>query len=400
MLKGKRILLGVTGSIAAYKTPELVRQLVKKGAEVKVIATFQALNFVSPLVLATVSKNEVLTNLFDENNNWENHVALGLWADLFLIAPVSANTLAKLANGICDNMLVTTYLSTRCKVVLAPAMDVDMYHHPATQSNIARLKSFGNLFVGPASGELASGLIGDGRMEEPQLIIEFLENYFSKSLSLQGKNIVVSAGPTRESIDPVRFISNHSTGKMGVALADEIFERGANVTLILGKGADVIPTKNYNIVLVDSAAEMLDACNKYFSSCEIFIMSAAVADYTPIYISKSKIKKKTDEFVIELKPTVDILAGLGKVKKEGQLLVGFALETDNELTHAQEKLKRKNLDLIILNSLNDKGAGFATDTNQITIINKDNSFQSFPLKSKAVVAIDIIDYIENNLLSD
>ncbi len=400
MLKGKRIIVGVTGSIAAYKIPELVRQLIKKGAEVKVIATQQALNFVSPLVLATVSKNEVLTNLFDENSNWENHVALGLWADLFLIAPVSANTLAKLAYGISDNMLITTYLSSRCKVILAPAMDVDMYHHPATQSNIDRLKSFGNLFVGPASGELASGLIGAGRMEEPHLIVDFMENYFSKSLSLHGKNIVISAGPTRESIDPVRFISNHSSGKMGVALADEAYNRGGNVTLILGKGADAIPTKNYTIASVDSAAEMLEACNKHFSASDIFIMSAAVADYTPVTISSSKIKKKSADFAIQLKPTVDILAELGKVKKKGQLLVGFALETDNEFAHAQEKLKRKNLDLIVLNSLNDKGAGFAADTNQITIINKDNSFKTFPLKSKTEVAIDIIDYIENNLLKD
>lgn len=397
MLKGKRIILGVTGSIAAYKTPELVRQLVKKGAEVKVVTTRQALDFVSPLVLSTVSKNEVPNSLTNDNNSWQNHVELGLWADCFVIAPVSANTLAKLAHGICDNLLTAIYLSARCKVILAPAMDVDMYLHAATQANIEKLKSYGNLFIGPASGELASGLTGTGRMEEPHMIVSFLEQHFQNMQSLIGKNIVISAGPTREALDPVRFLSNHSTGKMGVALADEAYKRGADVTLILGKGAGEIPPKNYKIEYVDSAAEMLQSCESNFPSSNIFIMAAAVADYTPVNVSDTKIKKKANEYLIELKPTVDILATLGKTKTNKQLLVGFALETNDELLHAQDKLKRKNLDMIILNSLRDPGAGFASDTNKITIINKDNSFVEFPLKSKTEVAVDIMSSIETKL---
>jgi phosphopantothenoylcysteine decarboxylase/phosphopantothenate--cysteine ligase len=397
MLKGKRIVLGVTGSIAAYKTPELVRQLVKKGAEVKVITTKAALDFVSPLVLSTLSKNEANSSLTNEANSWQNHVELGLWANCFLIAPASANTLAKLAHGICDNLLTAVYLSARCQVMLAPAMDMDMYHHPVTQKNINRLKSYGNLIIGPASGELASGLVGAGRMEEPSVLVDYLIAFFNNRDSLAGKNIVVTAGPTRESIDPVRFLSNHSTGKMGVALADEAFKRGGNVTLILGKGADPIPLKNYKVVFVDSAAEMLQSCEAYFPLSNIFIMAAAVADYTPQFVSDSKIKKKADEFVVTLKPTVDILATLGQSKTMNQTLVGFALETNDELKHAKSKLGRKNLDVIILNSLKDNGAGFATNTNKITLIDKDNSVIDFPLKSKQEVACDIFNYLETKI---
>lgn len=397
MLKGKRIILGVTGSIAAYKTPELVRQLVKKGAEVKVVTTRQALDFVSPLVLSTVSKNEVHHSLTNDDNSWQNHVELGLWADCFLIAPISANTLAKLAHGICDNLLTAIYFSARCQVILAPAMDVDMYHHAATQENIEKLKSYGNLFIGPANGELASGLNGAGRMEEPQMLVSFLEEYFQNHQSLTGKKIIISAGPTREALDPVRFLSNHSTGKMGVALADEAYKRGGDVTLILGKGAAAIPHKNYKIEYVDSAAEMLQSSEANFPLSNIFIMAAAVADYTPVNVSHTKIKKKANEFVIELKPTVDILATLGNKKTENQFLVGFALETNDELKHAMNKLKRKNLDMIILNSLRDPGAGFASDTNKITIISKDNSFVDFTLKSKNEVAVDIMNSIETKL---
>jgi len=397
MLKGKKIILGVTGSIAAYKTPELVRQLVKKGAVVKVIATTSAFDFVSPLVLSTVSKNPVLSNLFDDNNSWQNHVELGLWADCFLIAPASANTLAKLANGICDNLLLATYLSSRCKVIIAPAMDVDMYHHQATQKNIEQLKSFGNLFVGPASGELASGLTGEGRMEDPETIVNYLEQFFSSSQKLKGKKIVITAGPTREALDPVRFLSNHSTGKMGVAIADESHSRGGEVTLILGKGAEKITSRPYKILSVDSAGEMLDSCKKHFIASNIFIMCAAVADYTPADYSDIKIKKKTDAFEIKLKATTDVLGELGKSKKKNQFLAGFALETNNELKHARQKLEKKNLDMIVLNSLQDAGAGFATATNKITIIHRNNTIENFPLKSKADVAADILNSIEKHI---
>ncbi|MEO8151393.1 MAG: bifunctional phosphopantothenoylcysteine decarboxylase/phosphopantothenate--cysteine ligase CoaBC [Bacteroidia bacterium] len=394
MLKGKKIILGVTGSIAAYKTPELVRQLIKKGAEVKVITTTAALDFVSPLVLSTVSKNAVHSNLFDDNKSWQNHVELGLWADCLLIAPASANTLAKLANGICDNLLLATYLSSRCKVLIAPAMDVDMYLHPATQKNIEQLKSFSNLFIGPATGELASGLSGEGRMEEPETIVNFLDQFFSASQTLKGKRIVITAGPTREPLDPVRFLSNHSTGKMGVAIADEAHNRGGAVTLILGKGAEKISAKSYPVVYVDSADEMLTTCKKDFTASNIFIMSAAVADYTPADYSDIKIKKKTDAFEIKMKATTDVLATLGKSKKKNQFLVGFALETNDELKHAQQKLERKNLDMIVLNSLQDAGAGFATATNKITIIHRNNTIENFSLKSKADVAADILNSIE------
>ncbi len=394
MLNGRKILIGVTGSIAAYKIPELIRQLIKKGAEVKVIATSSALNFVSPLVLSTVSKNEIISDLSDENSNWKNHVHLGLWADCFLIAPASANTLAKMANGICDNALLAVYLSSRCKVVVAPAMDVDMFRHAATQKNLEVIKERGNLVFGPASGELASGLIGEGRMEEPESIVKFLEQLLGRQSVLASKQVVITAGPTREAIDPVRFISNHSTGKMGVALADEAFMRGANVTMILGKGATAIPGKSYKIVSVDSAAEMHEACLKYFSESAIFIMAAAVADYTPKEVSQQKIKKKDGAPEISLKPTTDILSELGSIKKAGQILVGFALETNNELQHAREKLVKKNLDLIVLNSLRDEGAGFATSTNKISLIKPGNTIEEFSLKNKSDVAADILNSIE------
>jgi phosphopantothenoylcysteine decarboxylase / phosphopantothenate---cysteine ligase len=397
MLKGKHILIGVTGGIAAYKTATIIRLLVKDGAEVKVIMTEQAKKFITPLTLATLSKNPILTDFFSpENGAWNSHVDLGLWSDLFLIAPATANTIAKMANGVADNLLLTTYLSSRCQIVIAPSMDTDMLNHPATIINIETLKAFGNRIIEPSSGELASGLSGKGRMAEPDEIVKEINDFFTKKKSyqpLKGKRILINAGPTRESIDPVRFISNHSTGKMGIALADAATSYGAEVDLVLGP-VNIAPKNNsINIISVTSASSMAEECFTMFNNCDIAILSAAVADFTPVLSEKNKIKKTGDNLTINLKPTTDIAATLGRIKKPGQLLIGFALETDNELKNAKEKLSKKKLDAIVLNSLNENGAGFGYDTNKITIIDKYNNIDNFELKSKDEIASDILDKV-------
>lgn len=393
MLSNKNIILGVCGSIAAYKSAILVRLLIKAGANVKVILTADASNFITPLTLATLSKNPVYTQYFEaETGVWSNHVELGLWADYMIIAPASANTIGKMANGLCDNLLTAVYLSAKCPVYFAPAMDLDMWKHESTQDNIDRLKSFNNILISPNSGELASGLVGEGRMAEPEQIVDFLVEDIKKGLPLLGKKALVTAGPTYESIDPVRFIGNHSSGKMGFAIAEELYELGADVILITGPTAEKTKVKLKRID-VTSAADMLDACTNHFVSADITIMSAAVADYTPVVVADQKIKKKEDSFTIELKKTVDILASLGKQKTTEQILVGFALETNQEEMYAKEKLERKNLNLIVLNSLNDNGAGFKTDTNKITIFNTRLEKISFEVKSKKEVAKDICNEV-------
>lgn len=389
MLKDKNIILGVCGSIAAYKSATLVRLLVKAGANVKVILTVDAANFITPLTLATLSKNPVYTQYFEEETGvWSNHVELGLWADYMLIAPASANTLAKMSAGLCDNLLTAVYLSAKCPVLFAPAMDLDMWKHESTQQNITQLLSYGNLLIPPVSGELASGLYGEGRMAEPEEILTFLSSTIKKGLPLLGKKVLVTAGPTYEAIDPVRFIGNHSSGKMGFAIADQFALLGAEVTLITGPTAE---KSNQTIKRIDvvSAADMLKACKAEFINTQITVMSAAVADYTPVLAAQQKIKKTESQFNLELKKTEDILATLGKLKTADQLLIGFALETENEEAHAKGKLIKKNLDLIVLNSLNDKGAGFKNDTNKITIFNKASEKTVFEMKSKTEVAKDI-----------
>ena len=389
MLKNKNIILGVCGSIAAYKSALLVRLLVKTGANVKVILTQDASHFITPLTLATLSKNPVYTQYFEaETGVWSNHVELGLWADYMLIAPASANTLGKMANGLCDNLLTAVYLSAKCPVLFAPAMDLDMWKHESTRDNVAKLKQIGNIMIAPGKGELASGLYGEGRMAEPEEIVAFLEYEIKKSLPLLGKKVLVTAGPTYEAIDPVRFIGNHSSGKMGFALAETLHQLGAEVTLIVGP-TSLKSDDGIHRIDVISAAEMLNACVAHFNETDITVMSAAVADYTPVEVAQQKIKKKEDHFNIELKKTTDILATLGKQKSDGQLLIGFALETTDEENYAKEKLKKKNLDLIVLNSLNDKGAGFKSETNKITIFNKALEKIAFETKSKAEVARDI-----------
>lgn len=393
MLKDKNIILGVCGSIAAYKSATLVRLLVKAGANVKVILTADGANFITPLTLATLSKHPVYTQYFEEETGvWSNHVELGLWADYMLVAPTSANTLAKMAIGLCDNLLTAVYLSAKCPVLVAPAMDLDMWKHESTQANIDKLLSYGNLLIAPGKGELASGLYGEGRMAEPEEIVSFLLKTISNDLPLSGKKVLVTAGPTYEAIDPVRFIGNHSSGKMGFAIAERFARLGAEVTLITGPTAEK-SSMQLNRIDVVSAAQMLAACEKEFPKAEIMVMSAAVADYTPVNTASQKIKKNSSEFNLELKKTEDILATLGKLKTESQILVGFALETENEEEHAKDKLIRKNLDLIILNSLNDKGAGFKMDTNKITIFNKAFEKTVFEMKSKTEVAKDICDEI-------
>jgi phosphopantothenoylcysteine decarboxylase/phosphopantothenate--cysteine ligase len=392
MLKGKKILLGITGSIAAYKAAFLVRLLVKAGADVKIIMTPTATDFVSKLTLSTLSKNKVLVDLFDEDS-WANHVMLGRWADVMLIAPLSCNTLSKMAHGQCDNLLLAVYLSATCPVVVAPAMDEDMWHHPATKENIQKLIGFGNKVIPVDKGELASGLVGDGRMAEPENIVSYLENNFFISKSLDGKKALVSAGPTYEPIDPVRFIGNHSSGKMGLAIAEELFARGADVTLIMGPSSIELPANGIKSVRVKTAEEMHNACTKQFDGSDIAVMAAAVADYTPVEVAANKIKKKSDELVIELKKTKDILKSLGEKKLDKQLLVGFALETNNEREYALGKLKSKNADMIVMNSLNDKCAGFGTDTNKITIFDKSGKEFSYELMSKKEVAKNIVDTI-------
>ena len=390
MLTNKNILLGVCGSIASYKSASLTRLLIKAGANVKIVMTSDACNFITPLTLSTLSKNLVLTEYFDpKTGNWNNHVELGLWADIFIIAPTTANTLAKFANGICDNLLAAVYLSAKCPVYLAPAMDLDMWKHPATQKNINSLISNGNFIINPAYGELASGLTGDGRMAEPEEIIELISQELKKKLPLAGKKALVTAGPTYEAIDPVRFIGNHSSGKMGYAIAEELSALGANVTLISGPSALKLVDKNIIRIDVTSAKEMLEASVSNFPGTDISILSAAVSDYRHKEVSALKIKKYSPAFELELVKTSDILTTLGQKKKAGQILVGFALETDNEVANAIKKLEKKNLDFIVLNSLSDEGGAFKNDNNKITIIDRDHHKENFDLKPKNEVAIDI-----------
>lgn len=393
MLKNKKILLGVSGSIAAYKSAVLVRLLKKQGAEVKIIMTPAAKQFVTPLSLSTLSKNEVLSDLTD-NDSWANHVMLGRWADIMLIAPLSCNTLSKMANGLCDNLLMAVYLSATCPVVMAPAMDEDMWLHPSTKLNLQKVQSFGNHIIPVDNGELASGLHGLGRMAEPEIIIKWLINHFSVCNDLSGKKVLITAGPTYEKIDPVRFIGNHSTGKMGFALASECQKRGADVTLVCGPVLQSIPT-GVKFINVISASDMLEACMKEFENADITIMSAAVADYTVQQPQQDKIKKHEESFQLTLSKTTDILKSLGEIKKSHQLLVGFALETSNERENAISKLKSKNADFIVLNSMNDNGAGFGHDTNKITIFDKAQNEFHFETKSKTEVAKDIINTILN-----
>ncbi|MGV3685842.1 MAG: bifunctional phosphopantothenoylcysteine decarboxylase/phosphopantothenate--cysteine ligase CoaBC [Daejeonella sp.] len=390
MLANKNILLGVCGSIASYKSATLIRLLVKAGANVKVIMTGDATNFISPLTLSTLSKNPVLVNYFDPGSGvWNNHVDLGLWADLMVVAPASANTLAKFAAGLCDNLLSAVYLSAKCPVFFAPAMDLDMWKHPSTQKNILSLTGYGNIMIQPAYGELASGLIGEGRMAEPEDIIAFITGEIKRKLPLSGKKALVTAGPTYEAIDPVRFIGNHSSGKMGFAIAEELAALGAAVTLVSGPTALKLSGTGINRIDVTSAEEMLQASLAAFPDAAIAILSAAVADYRPAEISEVKIKKDTSGLELALVKTTDILAALGAQKQAGQILVGFALETNNEEENAIGKLKKKNLDFIVLNSLRDEGAGFKHDQNKVTIIDNKLVKESFPLKSKKEVAKDI-----------
>lgn len=391
MLQGKKILIGITGSIAAYKLPLLVRLFVKQGAEVKVIITDAAKSFVSPLTLSTLSKNDILTGI-SENDSWANHVLLGRWADVMLIAPLSCNTLAKMATGICDNLLMAVYLSATCPVVVAPAMDEDMWHHPTTKSNIKVIESNNAQIIPVESGELASGLVGEGRMAEPETINRWLQQFFLVNKSFSGKKILITAGPTYEALDPVRFIGNHSTGKMGIAIANIFLQRGAAVTLVLGPSSISVSPK-INLIRVNSAEEMYNVCINTFPKMDIVVMSAAVADYTPVKVVAEKIKKTEPQFNIELKKTKDILKQLGSMKKKGQILVGFALETNNEKEYALNKLVEKNADMIVLNSLNDSGAGFGFDTNKITIFNKHQQVYHFDIKLKSAVAADIVDTI-------
>ena len=398
MLSGKKIIVGVSGSIAAYKSALIVRLLVKQGAAVKVIMTSAAKDFITPLTLSTLSKNPVLSGFTnDEQGEWNNHVDLGLWADVLLIAPASANTLSKMANGACDNLLIGTYLSARCPVFFAPAMDIDMLQHPSVGSNIQKLIDFGNHQITPVFGELASGLVGVGRMAEPDQIVDFLDQYFSQAKKLKGKKVLVTAGPTYESLDPVRFIGNHSTGKMGYAIAEALANEGAEVELVSGPTPLTINHPQIRVTRVVSAEEMYQACLLKFNSSEITVLSAAVADYKPVHKAEQKIKKSASEMTVELTQTRDIAAELGKQKKEGQWIVGFALETENERSNAQKKMISKNFDLIVLNSLNNPGAGFGHDTNQVVIINKSGNVQEYNLKSKKEVAADIVNAIVDGM---
>jgi phosphopantothenoylcysteine decarboxylase / phosphopantothenate---cysteine ligase len=395
ILSGKNILLGITAGIAAYKTANLVRLFIKAGANVKVVMTPASKDFITPLTLSTLSKNPVhssFTNEDDDNAVWNNHVELGLWADLFVIAPATANSLSKMANGVCDNLLMATYLSAKCSVYFAPAMDLDMYKHPTTLRSFQLLKSFGNVMIPATSGELASGLVGEGRMAEPEDIIDFIEKHILNQLPLIGKKILITAGPTHEAIDPVRFIGNHSSGKMGFEIAKAAANLGAEVTLISGPTHEKISHSFIKIINVVSALQMYDEVHKHFDSVDIAILSAAVADYKPKFVSDTKIKKKEISFTIELEKTKDILASLGVIKKH-QFLVGFALETNNELDNAKGKLEAKNLDLIVLNSLNDDGAGFGGSTNKVTFITKSGDIIHHDLKSKSDVASDLIHHI-------
>ena len=403
MLKGKHILIGITGSIAAYKTAVLVRYLVKEGAQVKIIMTEMAKKFITPLTMATLSKNPILVDFYNpENGEWNSHISLGIWADIYLIAPASANTIAKMATGIADNLLLTTYLSARCPVIIAPAMDLDMFEHIATQTNISTLKKRGVKIIEPPYGELASGLEGKGRMEEPHIIAEAVKEFFLKTelekskSNLTGKKVLLTAGPTVEEIDPVRFISNYSTGKMGYAIANEFAIRGADVTIVSGPVQPIETTGNIKIIKVKSALQMYNATlNEYNKGADVVVLAAAVGDYTPEVQFDTKLKREGDRLTLNLKPTSDIAARIGELKKEGVIHIGFALETNNEAENASKKLKSKNLDAIVLNSLNDKGAGFTYDTNKITIIDSKNNSYPFALKDKKEVASDIVDYVQN-----
>jgi len=399
VLSGKKILLGITAGIAAYKSANLVRLFIKLGAEVKVMMTPASKDFITPLTLSTLSKNPVHSSFYDQENDnelWNNHVELGLWADYIVIAPATANTLSKMANGTCDNLVLATYLSAKCPVYFAPAMDLDMYKHSSTKENLQKLESFGNRMIPATSGELASGLVGEGRMAEPEDIVTFIENDILSKLPLRGKKVLITAGPTYEAIDPVRFIGNHSSGKMGFEIAKQAANLGAEVFLITGPTNEEVKHSFIKRIDVISAEEMFKASHEYFNEVDIAILSAAVADYKPKNVATQKIKKKDATLSIELAPTKDILASLGKIKKQ-QFLVGFALETENEIENATSKLVRKNLDMIVLNSLQDKGAGFATNTNKITIIDKNLNTTVFDLKSKSAVAKDIISIIIQKL---
>lgn len=395
MLKNKKILIGITGSIAAYKTISLVRLLVKSGAEVKVVMTEPATHFASPLVLSTLSKNKVLYKLSEEDA-WSNHVELGRWADLFIIAPLSCNTLSKMAHGLCDNLLLAVYLSATCPVLVAPAMDEDMWHHPSTKRNLNLLKEDKITIMPVGNGELASGLFGEGRMAEPEEIIGFVRETYFRENELAGKNVLITAGPTYEAIDPVRFIGNHSSGKMGYALAEYFFEKGADVTLVSGPSHLIPVYSGIKLIKVTSAEEMFNKVMNISKESDIIIMSAAVADYTPSTVFENKLKKQADDLELKLMKTKDILHNLGAIKKPGQLIAGFALETDNEISNAVQKLQKKNADCIILNSLKDAGAGFGTDTNTITIVDH-NGHQCFPNKTKKEVAGDIYNYIRQKI---
>lgn len=395
VLNGKNVLLGVSGGIAAYKTASLVRLLIKAGAHVQVVMTPASLDFVTPLTLSTLSKNPVYSTFYNEdeaNATWNNHVELALWADYMLIAPATANTLSKMATGTCDNLLMATYLSAKCPVYFAPAMDLDMYIHPTTKINFEKLHSFGNIIIPAESGELASGLSGEGRMAEPENIIQFIEKDLESKLPLKGKKVLVTAGPTYEAIDPVRFIGNHSTGKMGYDIALAAANLGAEVTLISGPTHLQMKHSLVNLIRITSADEMYNACYQYFGDTDVAIAAAAVADYKPKNVASQKIKKSEATLTLELEKNKDILLSLGQIKKH-QFLIGFALETENEIENAKYKIEKKNLDLIVLNSLNDKGAGFGKPTNKVTFIDKDFNIFENPLKSKELVAQDIVNLI-------
>jgi phosphopantothenoylcysteine decarboxylase/phosphopantothenate--cysteine ligase len=398
MLKGKKIVLGITGSIAAYKSCIIIRELIKQGAEVQVVITPSGKEFITPVTLSALTGKPVISEFFAQRDGtWHSHVDLGLWADAMLIAPATASTIGKMAGGIADNMLVTTYLSMKAPVFIAPAMDLDMFAHPSTQHNLDTLRSYGNIVIEPASGELASHLVGKGRMEEPDVIVRTLSDFFEPK-DLKGKHILITAGPTYERIDPVRFVGNYSSGKMGFALAEECARRGADVTLVSGPTALHTLRTNITRVNVESAADMYEAAHTAFSDCDAAILSAAVADFTPTHAEEKKIKREKDDLQLSLKPTIDIAASLGKCKNEGRrrVLAGFALETNDEVSHAEDKLRKKNFDFIVLNSLKDEGAGFRCDTNKITIIDNDGR-TDYPLKSKGEVAVDIVDRLSHAL---
>jgi phosphopantothenoylcysteine decarboxylase/phosphopantothenate--cysteine ligase len=398
MIKGKKVLLGVTASIAAYKSAFIVRLLKKLGASVRVIQTGASLDFVTPLTLSTLSENKVLTSIIDkETDEWNNHVDLALWADFMIIAPVTAKTMSKMVEGNCDNLLLSTYLSAKCPVYFAPAMDLDMYKHPSTKHNIEKLQEFGNKFIPAVHGELASGLIGEGRMAEPDEIIEFIINDLNEAKVLYDKTCMVTAGPTHENIDPIRYIGNRSSGKMGMAIAEELAERGADVSLIMGPSSQTTIHPNIKQINVNTADEMFTQVQKYFLNSDISVFSAAVSDYKPKKVFTEKIKKKDENWIIDLEKNKDILSEMGNKKNENQFVVGFSLETENEIENAKQKLQNKNLDLIILNSTKDKGATFSHDTNKISIIDKDFNIENFQLKDKIDVAKDIVDAIVKNI---